>query len=326
MPRLLRFRQGRGFTLIELLVVIAIIAILIGLLLPAVQKVREAAARMTCGNNLKQIALGALNYESAKGNLPPGYNSVSACGALVFLLPYIEQGNLYNQINPVCVQPIPTSSNPSMPNFADGQSPNYPWWGYAYNQSLIHIKTFECPSDNPYNAQTGSFWAYSCPYGADNFEGWYGGVGPGASNYVPSAGSLGNDSVNGDSFYGQWCGPYYCNSSTNISVITACDGTANTIGFGETLGGTSASPRDFYAAWMGAGAFPLAWDLETPTQWYTYGSRHTGGIVNFAFCDGSVRGLKATSLNSPDWFTSHWYQLQYAGGVQDGSVVDFTQL
>jgi prepilin-type N-terminal cleavage/methylation domain-containing protein len=143
------FKRRHGFTLIELLVVIAIIAVLIGLLLPAVQKVREAAARMQCSNNLKQMGLAEHNYHSTYGKFTGSYNieipkpptrpSYTLWPWCFYLLPYLEQQNLYNQIDQ------------NQLSFAPGGVPNV-------NTPLVQtpLKVFMCPS-SPSNGKIYSF-------------------------------------------------------------------------------------------------------------------------------------------------------------------------
>src|SRR5262245_41735963 len=134
MPQLLETRKRRGFTLIELLVVIAIIAVLLGLLLPAVQKVREAANRMKCANNLKQAGLALHQFHDANGGFPPGevagpfprlgVMTTTAHGSWTFLLPYLEQ------------QPLFAMYRKDLDFFHAGNQP-------AVNQ---HVKILQCPS------------------------------------------------------------------------------------------------------------------------------------------------------------------------------------
>jgi prepilin-type N-terminal cleavage/methylation domain-containing protein/prepilin-type processing-associated H-X9-DG protein len=144
MPRHFLSRRWQGFTLIELLVVIAIIAILIALLVPAVQRVREAAARAQCQNNLKQISLACINCaDTFKGQLPPGIGTFpgptgtpqNGNGGLLFhLLPFVEQKGLY--ISSLC---------PTDPDGRNGNLPTYSQWTSQVQNATLTI--YNCPSD-----------------------------------------------------------------------------------------------------------------------------------------------------------------------------------
>ncbi len=281
------FDARRAFTLIELLVVIAIIAILIGLLLPAVQKVREAAARTSCNNNLKQLGLAAQNYISAYGNLPPAVQLPYAINNdpnnytldisrpfgpnwAILMLPFIEQNNLYNQANPLSYPGV--SSTLAQPNGTDPST-----LGYNLSYRVVagtKVKSFICPSDpntqKPYFDPSGvdapvdssgnptlytpNGWArgnYAATCGFTDFDHTLNG-----SN-ANSAGPYGNSTFGDPSTVNQPMnvskGPIFAmNYGSRIEDMT--DGTSNTVMFNEIRAGINAlDPRGVWAmGWPGS--------------------------------------------------------------------------
>jgi prepilin-type N-terminal cleavage/methylation domain-containing protein len=352
-------RSRSAFTLIELLVVIAIIAILIGLLLPAVQKVREAAARMKCSNNLKQISLAAHNYESAYGYLPPGYfgvypdrndaeagfsfNYLTGLSALAVLLPYLEQTPVYQQMP---AQLYENSSFPATPGFF------YGWWEYQpppanqdpWKHSQDKLNVFICPSaptarptSDPSNAwgttayfttqatdSTGSAAMYNYYWPNQDY-----GMAP--TNYAPCLGTAGARASTQASAYGgfnlkPYTGIYYNRSQTRITSIT--DGTSNTLAFGEGVGGVVNGVQDFIWQWINIHPIPTRRGITTDTRnasWAQFASRHTG-VVQFGFGDGSVRSLRPGGTLQTNPPSTDWQVLQAMSGMADGVQFDLSTL
>ncbi len=302
MKRSMSLREA--FTLIELLVVIAIIAILIGLLLPAVQKVREAAARSKCTNNLKQIALAVHNYQDANGRFPYNGDPITGRGCcvqserqwsfLARLLPFIEQDNLYRAGG--------LANNPEAPmNSATGQQ-----------LFRTVVPTFRCPSDPTPDTRTnvanweGFVMASTSYKGVSGSHYTHGGS---FSNYTNNTGWSGGDGLTGAN-----CGNgIFCREDNRrrfrLEYIT--DGTSNTLMIGEDVGIMNDHNAWAYANGAnGVCAIPL--NLGTllirppgvnvnPNWWpnvYSFRSMHPGG-ANFALADGSVRFvLDSMSLNT----------------------------
>ena len=329
--------RRRGFTLLELLVVIAIIAVLIGLLLPAVQKVREAAARLKCQNNLKQLGLAAHAYHDANQRFPVGVSMPYAQASndpltggignpfgpnwAVYLLPYIEQTALFQQAN--------VTSYPGTANTANLASYSRAWRGVR-GQSL---PTMLCPSDAGASAPP-----FTDPNGRLPEGGWARG------NYACNGGTAdadhhirGDSAVNNPPYLGVAKGPVMSiEFGTTISGVT--DGTSSTFLFHEVRIGVNAN--DYRGTW--AFGFPGASvvvagrdtnptpnnrldnadEIETcSTFWYAgigtqngmgcrpdpnnWGmaaqarSRHTGG-VNACFVDGHVAFIK-DSISQQTW-------------------------
>jgi prepilin-type N-terminal cleavage/methylation domain-containing protein/prepilin-type processing-associated H-X9-DG protein len=319
----LRTSARRAFTLVELLVVIAIIGILVGLLLPAVQAAREAARRMSCQNNLKQLALAAHNFESANKRFPPGYmgsdrtitisDTYTATptgrqwvGHLPFLLPYLEQSAAYQ------VYPNARTLDPTRAWNGTADSGQFWWWDddddprdmdTIWDSAQFRFSFLLCPTANAYGNSTGNFSRLH-HWGAAN--GTSGTISArtfsvadtptlSRTNYLGVAGRIGR--LGDGNARNQFTGVYFNRSRTKFGEIA--DGTSNVLLFGEVTGDWTdvAKPSGHTDSFtINNGPMGSSWGLggTDAHAWYKFNSLHPGKVVNFALTDGSVRSVTSS--------------------------------
>jgi prepilin-type N-terminal cleavage/methylation domain-containing protein len=326
MPLLRFLRRSRAFTLIELLVVIAIIAILIGLLVPAVQKVREAAARLQCSNNLKQISLATVNCaDTHQGKLPPGIglypnsrggNGNGHGGVHFFILPFLEQDNLFNAAFSGPPTPFPGGPYGSVRGDGSDSRNDFPT-----QNSGVHTNGYSVWNCDQFNQPTPK--TYICPSDPSSQLGW----GSTKTSYAY------NGNIFGVSYPG---GPWGMQCQKFPAFIS--DGTSNTIFFTEkevtSYGGqTGWSPDSGFNCWADWGPAISSAEGGQPTGpaslfivkpkfgcnggWCGDGNKanspHTAGI-NAGLGDGSVRFV-SQGISGTTW----WAALTPNGGEVLGS-------